>query len=319
MRVPPDARTRSRQRSHVHAYLRLLRTPKQNTWYGDLDPRSWRVVAHQTRTRHLGAGDLRRAAGIVRTARSSGRFLCTMPRSGTNWVEAMVACGISLSQGGTGTFHLEPDRGVTGDDGWVFDGPRYGWPAQPQSLAMAVVQDRDRAVGDPLFVGSHDPLEPGLIDYRRARPVVTIREPVEAARSLVRKEGVAWTMAHPSRLPVCVDRVDRFLSIWERRLQDPAVAERTLLLRYEDLRAEPVAALVEIGRHWGLSVDRACWEEAGARCSWSAMAEQASDRTDTVRISLKKEALPAAAEDYIRERGEHMGQAFGYGPGTPAP
>lgn len=302
--------------SAVRAYARLLRTPKQNAWYGDLDPRSWRVVAYQIRTRRLSRTDVGRALAIVRAGRASGRYLCTMPRSGTNWVDAMLSCGLSLSQGGTGTFTLEPDQGVNGDDAWVFDGPRFGWSAQPKSLAVTVASDRGHAIGDPLFLGNHDPLEPGLVDYRRARPVVTVREPGDAARSLVRKEGVEWTLAHPSRLPVCVDRVEKFFSVWERRLEDPAVAARTLVLRYEDLRADPVAGLVQISDHWDLGVRRDTWEEAAERCSWSAMAEMASDRPDNPRISIVQAELPADAEAYIDERCASLGHRFGYGPAS---
>jgi hypothetical protein len=311
MRVPPDARPGNKRKSPVRAYLRLLRTPKQNTWYGDWDPRSWRVVAHQVRAEGLGLADVRQATAIVRSGRGGGRYLSTMPRSGTNWMRAMLECGLSLSQGFPGTFRLEPSRAVTGDDEWVFDGPRFGWPAQPQSLASAIAHGREHPVGDPTYLFSHDPLEAGMVDYRRARPVVTIRDPLPAARSLVRKEGIDWLQTG-TRLYYCVNRVERFFSVWEQRIADPDVAARTLVLRYEDLRADPVAALVRISEHWDLGVDAAVWAQAAAACSWEAMSDVASDRPDTMRISIERTEIPEDMDAAIREQCADVGTSFGY-------
>lgn len=109
-----------------------------------------------------------------------------------------------------------------------------------------------------------------------------------------------------------VGRVERFFSIWEQRLADPATADRTLVLRYEDMRADPAAALVRIGRHWDLDVDAATWAEAAQRCSWDAMAEVAGDRSGTARISLERVELPDDMDDAIRSQVEGVGTSFGY-------
>ncbi|MCB1038630.1 MAG: hypothetical protein KDA94_03715 [Acidimicrobiales bacterium] len=298
MRVPPDGKATT----GLRGYLRSLRSPKSNTWYGDLDPRSWRVVVGQARERHLGIGDLRRGAAIVRATRSSGRYLCTLPRSGTNWLFAMLECGLTLSDGGEGSFVLAPDRTPAGDDEWVFDGARYAWPALPRGLAHALAVDRGRAVGEPTFMYGHEPLPQGLLDYRRCRPVVTVRDPFSAAASQARKDGVEHLLAEPRRLVSVADRIERFLTVWDRRLADPSMGSRALVVRYEDLRADPLSNLILIDRHWGLGVDDAVWGEAVARCSWEAMEQAAGTRRDTARISLGATDLPPEMAEYLHER-----------------
>lgn len=310
MRVPPDARIQQRGAAGLRTYARGLRSPKQNTWYGDADPRSWRVTAQLIRSYHLDRSDIVRGRAVVRSARSHGRYLCTLPRSGTNWLFAMLECGLSLAHGGSGDYELVPARTPAGDDEWVFDGPRYGWPALPRGLAMALDKDRSRALGAVSFLYGHEPLPQGIVDYRRAHTVLSIRDPFTVACSLLRKDGVAWTLEEPGRLATSIDRVETFFRTWERRLDDPKAAAQTLVIEYDDLRADPVAALVGIDRHWNLGVRREVWEQAAERCSWSAMEQAAGTRRDTVRISLEHTDIPAETIDYLHERCDGLGDGL---------
>ncbi|HWJ64888.1 MAG TPA: hypothetical protein VNS19_23155 [Acidimicrobiales bacterium] len=307
MRVPPDARIQQHGTAAARAYARSLRRPKSNTWYGDYDPRSWRVAATQIREQHLGIDDVRRAGSILRSARSSGRYLCALPRSGTNWLFAMINGAMSLHHGGDGTFELVPDRTPAGDDEWVFAGPRYGWPALPRGFAMALAKDADRPVGETVFLYGHEPLPQGLLDYRRSRPVVSVRDPFAAASSLVLKDGLEWTLAEPGRLEAAADRVERFFSVWEQRLADPATAERSVVLVYEQLREDPLAGLLAVNRLWALGIDQRTWEDAIERCSWRSMEQVVGERRDTMRISLGAVDLPAEVEGYLRERCDRIG------------
>jgi len=302
MRVPPDARIQQPGAAGLRAYARSLRSPKQNTWYGDTDPRSWRVTAQLIRSYHLSWRDIRRGRAVVRSARANGRYLCTLPRSGTNWLFAMLECGLSLANGGSGSYELVPARTPAGDDEWVFEGPRYGWPALPRGLAMALEKDRSRELGAVRFLYGHEPLPQGIVDYRRAHTVLSIRDPFTVACSLLRKDGVEWTLEEPGRLDSTIDRVEKFFGTWERRLDDPAAADRTLVIEYDDLRADPVQALVQIDRHWRLGVDLPFWEQAAERCSWGEMERAAGERRGTVRISLEQTEIPADVLDDLHER-----------------
>lgn len=307
------AASRPGWRRSTRLYLRTLRNPKRTSWYGDLDPRSWHVAASLARSYRLGPSDLRRAATIVRTSRSSGHYLATLPRSGTNWLIAMLCSGLSIAEGNEGRFVLKPARTLAGDDGWVFDGPRHWWPGLPETLAAALVQDRGVEIGLPLFAVCHDPLEQGYVDHRRVRTVVTVREPLAASRSLAHMNDPDWILAEPRRLEAYFGRVPQFFQRWEERLVDPAVAERTLILTYEDLRRDPADALVRIADHWNLEVDPAVWHRAAETCSWEAMADLARDRPDTTRISVTRTgALPQVIEDHIEQICAGVGASFGY-------
>lgn len=139
-----------------------------------------------------------------------------------------------------------------------------------------------------------------------------MRDPLAVARSQVRKEGIDWHRAAPTRLEHSVARFPRFLSAWEQRLADPDTAARTLVLRYEDLRADPTGSLIAIGRHWDLGVDDATWAEAAEKCSWDAMAEVAAHRPGTTRISLEPDELPDDLDAAIRAQVKGAGAFFGY-------
>jgi len=298
MRVPPDGKATK----GLRGYLRSLRSPS-------------RTRGTETSIHGAGAsssarrGRVTSASAISAVAppscappRSRGRYLCTLPRSGTNWLFAMLECGLTLSDGGEGSYVLAPDRTPAGDDEWVFDGARSAWPALPRGLAHALVVDRGRAVGEPTFMYGHEPLPQGLLDYRRSRPVVTVRDPFRAAASQARKDGVEHLLAEPRRLVSVADRIERFLTVWDRRLADPSMGSQALVVRYEDLRADPLSNLILIDRHWGLGVDDAVWGEAVERCSWEAMEQAAGTRRDTARISLGATDLPPEMAEYLHER-----------------
>lgn len=310
MRVPPDARPTSGAR----AYARSLRSPAQNRWYGDLDPRSWRVALRQARVRHLGTTDLRRGIEVVRAGRRSGRYLCSLPRSGTNWLLTTLSCAAVLHDGGSGTYHLVPDRTPAGHDEWVVDGPRHWWPAVPTSFANALANSRDVEVGHPLWFVSHDPVEQGLIDHRRARPVILVRRPLDAARSLAHMVDLDDALHRPNGLDLAFRRVPRYFGVWEHRLADPGFAARALVLRYEELRDDPLDGLLRIDRHWELGIGAATWEEAARRCSWDEMARRAEDRTDTHRISVRAAELPVEVTDHLEQLCAPLGRGFGYAP-----
>jgi hypothetical protein len=236
-----------------------------------------------------------------------------MPRSGTNWLIAMLCSGLSIADGNEGRFTLEPHRTLAGDDEWVFDGPRHWWPGLPETLIAALVQDRHVEIGLPLFSVTHDPLEKGFIDARSARPVVTVREPIAAARSLAHMSDPDWILAEPRRLAAYFGRVPQFFQRWEERLLDPEMRSRMLVITYEDLRRDPAAALVQIAAHWDLPVDPAIWPRAAELCSWDAMAGLARERPDTTRISVTRTgALPQVIEDHITETCTGVGAVFGY-------
>jgi hypothetical protein len=294
-----DRPRRSELVRSARRFAREVRTPDLRVWHGVADPRSWSTAAGIRRRLHPSVADMRRVVRIARTGRDGGRYLATLPRSGTNWLSTMLDSAYNLELGLDGDFDYVRDYWPTGDPGWAPHGRRLVWPVAALSLTQAVQRYGDRDVPDLPVLGSHFPLTRGIhpLDVG-GRPVVLVRHPAPAIRSLVHMRGTDDPEAHERRaLRLARDDV-RFFAHWARAI-DADRAGRILLVRYEDLTGDPAGELARVSDHWELGLSSGAVAGAVDLCSQAAMAAKAGSDPANTRVRV---AEPPPVDERLAER-----------------
>ncbi len=216
-------------------------------------PRPWRV---SLRERWLAEHEI----GRVRRA---GLIIIGHPKSGNTWLKAMISRLYQVRHG------LPASRLINSDELALVN------PAIPRLAATNGWYSYEGAVGRLLDVAAPDP------ELRRKPCVVLVRNPIDIAvswyfqftkrQSAAKQELINHAIEHPidrrtvsmwdfvRHSDIGLDSLIDYLNTWERNL---AGMERALLVRYEDLRAEPAKVLTSIMELMGESFSPEEIEEA---------------------------------------------------------
>lgn len=253
---------------------------------------------------------MRRAREVVRKGRRDGRFLATLPRSGTNWLVAMVESALNLSHGEDGDYDLVARYFASGDEGWKPRGARHYWPNSMLSLVFAA-RTSPAPIPETVVIGAHFPITHGITDLGASgRPVVLVREPVAAFESLLQKEQRRAPVT-PQRAMALARAFVTYFDYWseiERRRGGDV-----LVVRFEDLCVDAAGQLRGIAAHWSLMLSDSTIDRAVELCSRDRMAAKAAGDTSNVRVSLE----PASVDPVLLEQGvgilsDHLDAPFGY-------
>lgn len=273
----------------VRRYLRSLRHPNIQDWYGWYDPRSWAVANRVRAELHPSRGAVRDARTVLARGRAGGRFLATLPRSGSHYLASMLDAAHALERGEDGDYDYVTGFRLSGDPAWIPRGQPLVWPVATGSLVQLAERFHgERTIAEaPVLVGHH-PMGVGIVemDVEPGRPVVLVRHPKAAARSMARKRGLGDLATDERHATFLARRYIGWFDTWARaRAADPD--GRILLVRYEDLEADPAAVLGQISEHWRMGLSDRSREEAVVLCSKERMADKTGHDPTNVRVTLE--------------------------------
>lgn len=173
-------------------------------------------------------------------------FVAGMPKSGTTWLERMLSAYPGYQE------ILIPEATfaeLRGEAGHLFELPRGAF---------------DRFRGRLVLTKMHCPGSPGNAAVLRdagAPCVILYRDPRDVAVSYVHYvKSTPWHQDHPALRDLGPEESLRFFirgrlpefARWMRSWRDHRDPDRSLMLSYEELLADPAAALVRILRLFGL-------------------------------------------------------------------
>jgi len=196
-----------------------------------------------------------------RKTRAADFIIINHPKSGGTWLRVMLSRLYHMRYG------LPPHRLVKSDEFYNLDRtmPRFlvsnGYYTY-ESVVQDVLDELGPAAGGKklvllarnpcdLAVSWHIQLTKRTSAYKRELINSTLDHPIDKDR-ITRWE---FAMHEGVGLPALID----FHNLWERRL---AACDNALVIRYEDLRSEPVETMVRLCRHLGTPFERAEIEHA---------------------------------------------------------
>jgi hypothetical protein len=247
---------------------------------------------------------------LVRYAASVDGFLATAKNSGTHWLRFMASHAIARH------LRLAPPETSSGPGSDAF----IGHPKHTKVHAKAPRIGSSHNIPSRLITVA---AETGMLDLPPT--AVLVRDPREALASYYVKWAETYdlgTFAEFLRRPAPgrkkVDDVwwfVRFFNRWGALAQ--ALPERVLVLRHEDLKADPGAGVRKLWAHWGVTLDDEAVAAAVAVSSKQAIAAKLDPTYGEaiVPAEAKRAAVVWTDEDraYLSAlmRG-HLRHDFGY-------
>jgi hypothetical protein len=241
-------------------------------------------------------------------------FLVTAKNSGTHWLRHMLSHALAAH------FDLPPPEKSSGEASDDFIGhPRRPprWPGTPRigsshnipSRLLASPALRRIAPQPPTVVLVRDLKEALLSFYVKWKDDygVTLAEFVHGDPSGKRFRGDVWWYV-------------QFFNVWGEIAR--RFPEQTLVVRYEDLQADPAGVIARIGRHYGIGFGETALEKAVAVSGRDAVKSKLdAEGQRVVSDTSRRAAIRYTAEDHavldaILDR--RLKYDFGYGYGQAA-
>ncbi len=213
-------------------------------------------------------------------------WIASYPKSGNTWIRCLIA---SLKSGGEA-----PELSLLGDFcpnsascSWIEE--MSGVPVEDMTageiarLRAAAYLDAARRAAHPLFLKTHDAFDERLFPAAATRGAVhMVRDPRDVAPSLADHMGLSLDeaiaiMNQPdftlSRLKGAYrPQAGQRLGAWPAHVEGWLAADcPRLLLRYEDLLAEPEREIRRLAEFLGLGADTATLRRAGQACGFGAL------------------------------------------------
>lgn len=241
--------------------------------------------------------ELAQCAKLHRRARAHGRFLATLPRSGTNYLFALLNSADHVASGLSGDYFYDTSQGQRGK--WVFS-REIVLANNLYHLVQASRAGHLDRLSDRFFVSSHYPAirKTRLFRPSAMKPVFTVRDVVPALESLLFFTYDGNDEPHQrSFLENDLPHALRYLNYWGKFAQSHHRVEgkHYVCVRYESLVENPLRELSRICRFWDLDLPESCLREAVQTCDANRMrskvpsAEQATNK----RISVRDRDRPA--------------------------
>ena len=200
-----------------------------------------------------------------------------------DWLIALIESSINLHHGLDGDYDLVPNYYVSGDPGWK---PR-----------------------------GHYPIVRGTTDLAGSgRPVALVRELGAAVESQIHKVQRDGSVAQIERVRSLAMKSVGFVEHWQ------AMAARrgsdVLVLRFEDLIADPGTSLQRVSDHWSLDLDASAIGQAIELSDRRRMTAKTGDDRTNVRVTIDVPDVDPTLAAVVREviRSSSLDGAFGYAP-----
>lgn len=257
-----------------------------------------------------------RAVGIFAGALRHRRFLATMPRAGTNFLYALLSAADEVDHTGGNPkyeYAIDPDsqRGK-----WKFP-QENRVPNNLLHFQTRLLRGEFENLSRRFFVLSHFPAVRWVTLFPPAwmRPVVLIRHPLKAARSLFGFFHESTDeKTHRHFLQNRFEMIPRFLNYWGA-IANGNSDNSLLILRYEELVDEPAATVSRINKHWNLEHSIEALHTAERACRRKHMVQKVPKdrRSGNKRVSVNKRRIPVSLrEAYVDRARSTIKSPFGY-------
>lgn len=256
------------------------------------------------------------ASALYADALRHGRFLASCPRAGTNFLYALLsAADDACRRDGTPEYRYEK-QSHSNRGRWVFERENR-IPNNLPHFQQGLLNGEFNPLSERFFVLSHYPAvrSESLFSPAWMRPVVVVRHPFRAARSLFGWHYEENTeAAHRVFLENEVFQIIRFFNYWGPRVRRRA-GEDLCLIRYEDLADDPVQCLSSIAKLWNFDYPSRVLEAAADACERQTMLDKIPkhERKENKRVSIDRVDFPnKVSEAYRVTIRENLDDDFGY-------
>jgi len=218
-----------------------------------------------------------------------------MPRSGTNFIYALLtAADHAKREDGPIDYKYQVDA-HTGRGKWVFK-TETRIPNNLSHFRDRLLSGELDNLSDRFFVLSHFPaIRPEtLFSPRWMNPIILVRHPVSAARSLFYFHNDADKDCHHEEfLRNQFAHIRKFFNYWGAFEQDRSQGG-SLVIRYESLIDNPVKCLSRINKYWNLDYDREHLKSAAKACRRDQMLKKVPNdkKQENKRVTANRKSLP---------------------------
>ena len=171
-----------------------------------------------------------------------GRYLCTRPLSGTDYIACILNSAVDIEMGQTGEYHYVEGINESGQGDWVHDNIRLHYSASPNQFWSKLASWPSRPLGTYVFLLSHQPTSRGIFDPSQMKPVFSVRNLFDQLGSWLFQQGYDQEKQDQFIQKGYVEQVIDFLNYWGDFMTNIAKvpSEDYALIRYEDLIADPL-------------------------------------------------------------------------------
>lgn len=225
----------------------------------------------------LSPDNLKKTVKLYKRGLKHGRFLSTMRRSGTHYLYALLSATEEIQKSGeTGYTYYEggPGKHAT----WKFK-TESRIPNNLMHLQREISAGELKNISDNFFVLSHYPsVRPEFLFHPQCmKPVILIRHPIDAARSTFQFHyEVNSIQSHRHCIRNWIPLISKFMNYWGHYIR--YVDSNVLVIKYENLKNNPVLCIDKIRHHWNLDYGQHAMTRAVKVCNKEKMQSKISDK-----------------------------------------
>lgn len=241
---------RQNLRSHVY---RLYRGPVrwQKNWYGWHDPRNWYAIVLLALKYQLPPSKLMQGLVIWKKLKDLQRYLCTLPRSGTNYINCILASSSDIEEGGDGEYFYYND--------WWVHKTFLAYPATLNKYMFVLNLPTQIDPHNNMYLASHFPLidHPLVADLASMKIVFTVRNIFNQLRSWVKHDGFEISSIDPAFFEErYLYPAINYFNFWGDYIAAPDKKKNVdyIFLGYEELVSDPLKHITDIVRFWGMNL-----------------------------------------------------------------
>lgn len=288
------------------ARSRRLLHPRVNEWHGARSPESWATVARLTLDYRLRVPELRAGFDILRTVLRTRRFMCTMPRSGSNFLCCVLNSAVAIRDGGTGEYRYVEDAAPSGAGLWIHDEVFLNYSALPRNFAFQLDRWYRKPTHPDVFLFSHYPLSKTVVTPEQMRPIFTVRSPIPQLASWCRQAGYGANEQQSFVDHGFAEQSANHLRYWADFKRGRQGEDDYLQIRYEDLVQDPSAQVARVTEFWQLGLRSEHIERAVELANRDLMLAKSSMNPDNQRISR----TPGRSSFFAKPVLEHLLERF---------
>lgn len=243
------------------------------------------------------------------------RFIASLPRAGTNYLYALLSA-LRDARYRDGAPRYIYKRQATNNRGkWEFL-HEHRIPNSPRHFLKGLANDKYDRLSSFFFVLSHYPAirREKLFSPSYMKPVVLIRHPVDAAKSLFHFYYDKHNHNNQnSFLSNEINQITQFYRYWGK--DDRRRDESTIFIKYEELTSATKDKLSKITNHWSITLDDKYYEFAKQACTKENMKKRIPARRykENKRVSVNdKEITKKYIKRYRRKIRRKTSFIFGY-------
>ncbi len=241
--------------------------------YQYLNPTLW-LLCHP--------GDLRKGIHICKHAKETGRYLSTLPRSGTVYLTSILIVAVDLREGGKGDYTFQ-------DDVWIYNRDLLWSSVYHNFVAQLKI---NRPFDPDLIMIAHHPVQKtNILNIKKMKCVFTVRNPLDQLESWVMHTFHKADQQDRFIEEGYVERTIDYFNYWGRLVEEQKSdsSQSFLCVRYEQLVQKPADIVEQIAGFWNLDIERKYIDRAVFLCSREEMKKKIpADRLgDNKRVSVR--------------------------------